>query len=143
MLAEGAKHSKAFFRMNQAAGIANAVVSTAQGVAKALEWGYPLGPVFGAIIAANGAAQIATIAGASFDGGGKSVKSGGGGGGGRSAPSSQLGAVTNSAMSEKETVTPRNIYINIDDKKQYSGSAVRDAIKAITEQAGDRVRFTA
>ncbi len=49
------------FRLAQVAGIARATVSTAQGVAASLAKGFPLGPIEAALIAAAGAAEIATI----------------------------------------------------------------------------------
>lgn len=71
---------EAAFRINQAIGIANAVVSTAVGVAKALELGPILGPVLAGVIAAIGAVQIATIASAKPGGGGAGARAPGGGG---------------------------------------------------------------
>ena len=61
-----ASHDRRMFELGKAAAIANAIISTAQGVAKALEWGWPLGPIFAGIIGAAGAAQIATIASTRF-----------------------------------------------------------------------------
>lgn len=63
-----AANSRAFFNINKAAGIANAVINTAEGVTAALKmgpWGIPLA----ALIAAQGAAQVATIASTQFGGG--------------------------------------------------------------------------
>lgn len=96
LLAEGAKHNKELFELNKAAGIANAVVYTAEGMMKAIATLGPIaGPVAAAGIAAMGAAQIATISSQSFSGGGggaaspaassaaaPAAASGGGGGGG-------------------------------------------------------------
>ena len=56
-----AKVNKKFFKFQQAAALANAVVTTAQGVADALKKGIPLGLIEGALVAAAGAAQIAAI----------------------------------------------------------------------------------
>lgn len=97
LLAEGAKHNKKLFELNKAAGIANTVIYTAEGMMKAIQTLGPIaGPVAAAGIGAMGAAQIATISSQSFGGGGggaaaspASVAStaptdgaGGGGGGG-------------------------------------------------------------
>ena len=67
--AEGAKHSKKMFELNKKAAMANVIVSTAMGAAKALEWGWPLGPIFAGLIVANGLAQLKTIRNQSFNGG--------------------------------------------------------------------------
>lgn len=95
ILATLAQHNKAAFKLHQAVGIAKAVVSTAQGVTKVLgDYGWPLGPVFAALLLAQGAAQIATIKSQSFDGGSGSVSSGGGGGGGASVSVPSVGEAT-------------------------------------------------
>ena len=55
----------ATFRLNQAAAIANAIVFTAEGVARAFkDFTYPFNIVVGALVAAAGAVQIANIASA-------------------------------------------------------------------------------
>lgn len=50
--------------------MASAVISTALGMTRAFELGPILGPIMAGVIAAMGAAQIATISSQSFDGGG-------------------------------------------------------------------------
>ena len=73
---ENEKAQKRAFMINKAAGIANAVISTSQAVAKALAETTDPTPTqsfrFGnaALAAATGAAQIATIARQQFNGGG-------------------------------------------------------------------------
>jgi len=76
--AGAAQHNRALFRLNQAAGIANAIISANIGATKALEWGWPMGPIFAAIIWAAAAVNIANIRRAQF-GGGTSAPSIGGG----------------------------------------------------------------
>ena len=71
-----ANQSRTLFNINKAAGIANAIVNTAQGVTEALKLPYPLNLVAAASTAAVGLAEIATIRATSYGGGG-----GGGGGG--------------------------------------------------------------
>lgn len=73
-----AGNSKKMFEVQKALGIANSVISTYTGMSKALELGWPLGPIAAASIAAKGFAQVAAIRSQSFGGGG-SVSSGGGG----------------------------------------------------------------
>lgn len=64
-----AQHNRAMFVLNKAAAIANTIVSTHAGAAKALEWGWPLGPIFAGIIYAAGAMRVASIASTSFGSG--------------------------------------------------------------------------
>ena len=54
-------HSRKMFELGKVAAIANAIVSTAQGVTKALELGYPVGLFAAAAVGAAGAVQIANI----------------------------------------------------------------------------------
>ena len=68
--AAAARHNRALFRINQVAGIANAIISTQEGMAKALTFGPILGPPLAAIVAAAGAANVAAIASAKFGGAG-------------------------------------------------------------------------
>lgn len=66
-----AQHSKTMFNINKAAGIANAVVNTAQGITKALSaYPPPISFAMAAAQAAAGLAQISAIKSASFNGGG-------------------------------------------------------------------------
>jgi hypothetical protein len=88
------RHSKAMFEINKAAGIVNTVINTIQAVVGAWkDYGWPVGAVIGAAIAAAGAAQVQAIASTKF--GSKTAPSqaaapatptapaaGGGGGGG-------------------------------------------------------------
>jgi hypothetical protein len=92
-----AQHSKAMFELNKAAGIANAIVNTAQGITTALaNYPPPLSFVMAGLQAAAGAVQIAAISKQKFGSGGAApslagstpappvspVGGGGGGGGG-------------------------------------------------------------
>jgi len=66
-----AQHSKTMFKINKAAGIANAVVNTAQGITRALaEYSPPVSFVMAALQAAAGLVQINAIKSTSFGGGG-------------------------------------------------------------------------
>ncbi len=68
MTAGMAQHSKGFFKINKAAGIANAIVNTASGVSKALDLPWPMNFVAAAQTAAAGLVQIKTIKSAKFGG---------------------------------------------------------------------------
>lgn len=65
-----AQHSKGWFKINKAAGIANAVISTYEGVAAALKLGPPLSFVMAPIQLAAGLAQVAAIKSTTYEGGG-------------------------------------------------------------------------
>lgn len=60
--AEKKKHAAQQAKMDKASALLGAIVNTAQGVTKAIAQGGIAGPVLGAVVAAFGAAQIATIA---------------------------------------------------------------------------------
>ena len=64
--------SRKMFEIGKTAAIANATISTLTGASKALELGWPLGPIAATAIAANGFAKVAAIKSQSFGGGGGS-----------------------------------------------------------------------
>jgi hypothetical protein len=90
-----AQHNKTLFNINKAAGIANAIINTAQGVSQSLaSYPMPLAGVMAAVHAAAGIAQVMAIKNAQYNGGGSgsapsnatavptpTTPSGGGGGG--------------------------------------------------------------
>ncbi|EPM3971925.1 hypothetical protein ACTJ2Z_000545 [Vibrio vulnificus] len=61
LLAEGAKHNKKLFQLNKSMKIADALMSTYKGMAAAMEWGMPMGPVFAAMVGAQGFLQVNAI----------------------------------------------------------------------------------
>jgi DNA repair exonuclease SbcCD ATPase subunit len=69
------KQQKKAFKINKAVSIGQAIQNTAQGVTKAFAQGGVAGIATGALVAAAGAAQIATIAKTKFQGGGQGVES--------------------------------------------------------------------
>ena len=71
-----AQQSKKMFRLNQIAAIGEAVISTYQGAAAALKWGWPMGPIFAAAIVASGMAKVRAIKSQKYGGG---ASAGGGG----------------------------------------------------------------
>jgi hypothetical protein len=69
-----AQHSRAMFTINKIAGIANAIINTAQGVTEALKIPPPpLGWAMAAVTAGVGIAQIQAIKGTEFGGGGTGI----------------------------------------------------------------------
>lgn len=75
ILSAGATYSKKMFRLNKIAGIANATIATAQGIAEALKLTPPLSFVMAAKAAAIGYSQIRAIKASTFSGGGGSSSS--------------------------------------------------------------------
>ena len=76
LLASGnEKQQKKAFQINKAVSLGQAIQNTAQGVTKAFGQGGVAGFVTGGLVAAAGAAQIATIAKTKFQGGGQGVES--------------------------------------------------------------------
>lgn len=129
---ENLAESKAF-------GIAQAVISTAIGIARAMELGWPAAIPAMALAAATGAAQIAAITSAS-KGSGK-VPSTQGGGGGAGGAGGGGGAVGQSAATSQPPVSNRpaiSIEIaDLDDDGIYTGKTVREIMNRINEQVED------
>lgn len=98
-----AQHSKAFFKLNKAVGIANAVVSTAVGVTKALELPFPASLFAAAKVALEGAAQLVQIKSAQF-GGGSVTQPGSGGGGAVRVDAPTVAATPSNSASDQPTV---------------------------------------
>lgn len=128
-----ANHSRAFFNINKAAGIANAVVNTAQGVTEALKLPFPANLVAAATVAANGAAQIMTIKSAQFGSSGSSASVNG------SAPRSpsDQGGVTGGAPGKIPDAKPIAISLTLRDEEVISGEGLRKLIRRINEEAAD------
>ena len=136
-----AGHNKHIFKLNQALGIADAIMSTHVGITEALELPFPYNLAAAAVVAAKGFASVSAIASQSYGGGGGSRSAGGGGGGGLSA--SQGGArpgqtqgtavtstiATGSASLESE---PRDaVNISIEGEGEMSFERVAMLIKQI------------
>lgn len=131
-------HSKKMFQLGKVAAIANAIVSTAQGAAKALELGFPMGPIAMAAVIAAGAVQIATIQRTQFGGGG-SVSSAGGnialaGGEPAGVLATQTGVTGNAQNNINITFT------GLSDNQLLTGAQVRQLIDQLNEAGGDGAR---
>ena len=117
---ENEKAQKRAFMINKVAGIANAVISTAQGISKALAETTDPTPTqslrFGnaALVAATGAAQIATIARQQFTGGGTlddDIPNGGGGGGSMPPQFNVVGSTGTNAILQSLQQNPVKAYV--------------------------------
>ena len=132
ILSETTKHNKLLFNVNKGLAIADAVVSTAQGVSRELSKGI-IGLPTAAIIAAAGAAQIATITSTSFTGGG----GGGGGGGAIASTGGNAGAVQDTAGGGGGDKGLNIAIQGVDRDALFSGSQIREIFSALNEQIED------
>lgn len=117
---ENEKAQKRAFMINKVAGIANAVISTAAGITKALEQTTDPTPTqsfrFGnaALVAATGAAQIATIARQQFTPSGTlddDIPDGGGGGGSMPPQFNVVGSTGTNAILQSLQQNPVKAYV--------------------------------
>lgn len=74
-----ARQNKAAFQAQKVFGIASATIGMLTGAGKALEAGFPMGPINAALILAEGAARISALQSQSFESGGAAAAGGGGG----------------------------------------------------------------
>ena len=120
MTAGVAQHSKAMFKVNKAAGIANAIVNTAQGVTTALaNYPPPISFVMAAAQAAAGFAQISAIKSQSFNGGGR----------GPSPAAAANVPTTTTQAQQPSSPEPTRMYVdNLDVHSILSGRTVIDII---------------
>ena len=137
MTASTAGENKKMFRLNKAAGIANALVNTYQGVSQALAaYPPPLSFAMAAAQLAAGMAQVSAIKSQSFSGGG-----GGSAGSVGSAPSQAGARSTEPGTGAGETqTTRREITIR---GEGITGALVREMIPELNEALDDGTRLQA
>lgn len=136
-----ANHNKGLFELNKAAGIANAIINTYEGVSKSLSaYPMPLAAVMAAAHLASGMAQVAAIKSTQFGSGSAGATSVGG------APVTT--APSNIAQNAQATTTqeavqekPQTVYINIEPDANYNGRQLRQLMEQLSEQAGFNVKF--
>ena len=95
------KAARMAFAANKAAGIADAIVMTAQSIMAALIIPAPVGPILAGANAATGALQIATIAATTFDGGGPTPRAPGAGAGGAAGGGAAAAPMVKPASTER------------------------------------------
>ena len=139
-LSNAAKQGRAMFSVQKALALANAAVTLPSAVIKSFEngGGYPWGLVPAALMAAQGAAQIASISGASFGGGGGSAPSVGGGGG--TSPPLPTGATATPEGLEVEAPPSRELVVTFPDDSIHS-DAMRQFLTGLNEVAEDMGGF--
>lgn len=142
--AEASQHDRKMFALNKAARISNAIMSTMSGAAKALEWGWPMGPIFAAIMIAAGMINVRAIAAQQFGGGGSAAVPSAGGG--VSAPAmpdlaspSQAVEAPAAALAQQAAMQPRReITITFVGSGRYTQEEIRDSLlPALNEALGD------
>lgn len=116
-------NNKKLFKIGKVAAIAESLISTYKGVAKALELPFPYNLVAAAVVAAKGLATVSKIRSTSMGGGGSAV---GGGVGGGAAPA----AATDPARSSFFDV-------NLQGEGAIPRGAVRDLIGLINDEIED------
>lgn len=133
LTAAGAQSNKKMFNLNKIAGVANAVMSTAQGMAKALEWGWPMGPIFAGVIGAAGAAQIQAIRNAQF-GGGMAPSAANT----PTTPVAPAPGATQAAGGGAGPAAGQTLFVEgMDPSSLFSGSMVRELMQKIDEHRRD------
>lgn len=128
--------SRKMFEIGKAAGIANSIVSTITGASKALELGWPLGPIAAAAITANGFAKVQAIRNQSFGGGGGTAAAGGGG---AALPAGGGGVAQGGQATARGTAeTSQVVYLNgILPGQLYDGRQILDALNMALSSGGE------
>lgn len=138
-LSNVSKQSRAMFNVQKALALANAVVTLPSAIVKSFDnaGGYPWGLIPAGLMAAQGAAQIASISSASFGGGGGGASVGGGG----TAPALPPGATATPTGLEEgvETVT-KQINLTVEGDGPHSESMrqlANDLAETISDMGGN------
>jgi len=128
MTAGIAQHSKKAFKINKAAGIANALINAYQGISKTMAaYPYPYNIGMAAAHAASAFAQVQAIRSQSFSGGG-------GGGRAPSSAATEPSGVTNIGGGSSQQSEPQRIIVEgLDPDTLLSGRAVM----ALIQEAAD------
>ncbi|MDT8382993.1 MAG: tape measure protein [Gammaproteobacteria bacterium] len=146
VLGSAAQHNKKLFKINQVVGIANATISTYEGVMKAWAMGPILGPILAPIVLAAGLANISAIKNASFGGGGAVGTYSASPSTGLPTSSADPFARSASAQTAQSSTGGGVSYFNFagTSNDQLSGEQVEQMFTAIEEatERGDRILFT-
>lgn len=140
-----ATHSKTMFKINKAAGIANAIVNTAAGITKALAtYPPPLSFAMAAAQAAAGFAQVSAIKSTEFEGGGSGTTPSAAGGG-ATVNSIPTAAAAGGNGADVAGVTKPAQVINVSfDSRITDTAAIRKFIEnEFAEALGDGVKISA
>lgn len=132
--------SRKMFEIGKAASISQAIVSTYTGMAKALELGFPLGPIAAGAIALNGFAQVANIRKQSFGGGGGSAASATSNTGAINAANTPVASGGGGGGSSPSQLVNISLVGDIFGREQVLG--LIDKINDATQNGGARLRFS-
>jgi len=135
-----AQQNRTMFEVNKAAGTANAIINTYEGVSKAWSLGPILGPVMAGITLAAGLAQVNAIQSTSFGGGGSAPSVSGSGGGGAStvntlpatpSAAANIQPAAESRANESQRSQGLTIYVQAENLygQEDFANAVADAVK--------------
>jgi len=143
MTSAAAQEDRKSFEINKAANIANAIIDTYAGMARALQWGWPLGPIFAAIIGYAGFQNVNAIRRQQFGGGGAaaSVSS--------SVPTPSIPSTPtipsnlgSSQSSQQQVAQPPQTTVVIKDSNPFFKVWIREIFApAINEASRDGFRF--
>lgn len=122
MLGEFEQFSRSMFGKSKIAAVAGAIMSVHRGIAKALELGWPLGPIAAAKIAAQGFASVRSIQGQSFS---------------TSGNTSSTGPVASAPIAPVQQQTTSVNITGVDPGQMFSGSQVRQLIESINNEVGN------
>lgn len=135
-----ANHNKGMFELNKAAGIANAIINTYEGVSKSLSaYPMPLAAVMAAAHLASGMAQVAAIKSQQF--GSTSAGATSVGGAPVTTAPSNISQLPQTQTAEAVQEKPQTVYINIEPDANYNGRQLRQLMEQLSEQAGFNVKF--
>ncbi|MET4294711.1 tape measure domain-containing protein [Bradyrhizobium sp. LB8.2] len=135
---QAAQHNKAFFELEKAASLAQALLSARQSIVDAYKFGNalggpPLGAAFAGVAAAAQAANIAAIASTSFGGGGGVSSAGAGGaGGGGGGPGDTSSSSSSGDLAEAPTKMVR-VELHGDPDGFYSINTMRKIIEGLND----------
>lgn len=130
--------SKKLFKINKAAGIANAIINAHEGASKSLsKYPWPLAGVMAALHLAAGMAQVSAIRSASFGGGG-----GGGGStvGGAAAPPTPP---SDFATPVDQRGGPREVHITIEGSGRLNRDQAEEIARSLAELIEDGAEVAA
>ena len=125
--------SRKMFEIGKAAAISQSLISTYQGMSKALELGWPLGPIAASAIGAAGFANVQSIRSQSFGSGGS--------GGGASSNTQQVNADATPTGQQGGGQAGPNTIISLEGDV-FGRDQVRDLLERINEEGRDGGRIT-
>lgn len=145
-----AGHSKTMFKINQVAGIANAVINTYQGATNALAaYPPPLSFAMAAAQVAAGFAQVSAIKSQSFGGGGAAPSFSGVGGGSstvNTVPLSNSNDFNSNALSSEKENTPvvrRELVVKLPGEGMFNAQQLRSLLEDLSETQSEMGSNTA